>query len=119
MFFTPLWFYLKQLATTLIVEVLLFYFLASKKPIHVISAVSFNVFTHLSLHIFFSYMLLTQFGYNVWVYIFGEIMVTLIEVALYYISKGIPKFKKAVLLSLLFNVSSIVVGQIVNLVLGL
>lgn len=117
MFFSPLWFYLKQLFTTLIVEVGLFYLLASHKPIKVLSAVTFNVFTHLSLHIFFSYMLLTQIGYNIYVYIFGEVMVTLIEAALYYISKCIPKIKKAVLLSLLFNIASIIAGQIINMIL--
>lgn len=119
MFFIPLWFYLKQLFTTLIVEVGLFSLLASKKPINVLSAVSFNVFTHISLHIFFSYMLLTNMGYNIWVYIFGEVMVTLIEALLYYFSKCIPKFKKALLLSLIFNVASIVIGQVINLMLGI
>ena len=119
MFFTPLWFYLKQLFTTLIVEVGLFYILISKKPINVISAVTFNVFTHLSLNIFFSYMLLTQIGYNIYVYVFGEVMVTLIEAVLYYISKCIPKFKKALFFSVIFNIASIVVGQLINLILGL
>jgi len=118
MFFSPLWFYIKQLATTLIVEVGLFALLVSRKPVRILSAVSFNIFTHLSLHIFFSYMLLSSVGYNIYVYIFGEIMVTLIEAVLYYISKCIPKFPKALLLSLLFNAASIVVGQVVNLVIG-
>ncbi|MBN2880329.1 MAG: hypothetical protein JXN65_11955 [Clostridia bacterium] len=119
MFFTPLWFYLKQLFTTLIVEVGLFYMLVSKKPINVISAATFNVFTHISLNIFFSYMLLSQIGYNIYVYIFGEAMVTFIEAVLYYISKCIPKFKRAVFFSMIFNIASIVVGQIINLILGL
>jgi len=119
MFFIPLWFYFKQLLTTLIVEVGLFSILASKKPINILSAVSFNVFTHISLHIFFSYMILTSIGYNMWIYIVGEVMVTLIEAVLYYFSKCIPKFKKALLLSLIFNISSIVVGQVINLVLGI
>lgn len=119
MFFIPLWFYLKQLLTTLIVEVGLFSLLASKKPINIISAVSFNVFTHISLHIFFSYMLLTSIGYNTGVYIFGEVMVTIIEAVLYYFFKCIPKFKKALLLSFVFNISSIVIGQIINLILGI
>ena len=117
MFFNPLWFYFKQLATTLIVEVGLFALLVSKKPIKILSAISFNVFTHLSLHIFFSYMLLTSVGYNMYVYAFGEIMVTLVEAVLYYISKCIPKFKKALLLSLVFNAASIVVGQVINWVI--
>ncbi len=117
MFFTPLWFYLKQIFTTLIVEVGLFYLLVSHKPLKLISAATFNVFTHLSLHIFFSYMLLTQIGYNIYVYIFGEVMVTIIEGVLYYVSKCIPKFKRAVLLSVVFNIASIIVGQIINLIL--
>lgn len=119
MFFIPLWFYFKQLITTLIVEVGLFSLLASKKPINILSAFSFNVFTHISLHIFFSYMLLTNMGYNIWVYIFGEIMVTVIEALLYYVSRCIPKIKNALLLSLVFNVVSIVIGQIINLMLGI
>jgi len=119
MFFIPLWFYLKQLLTTLIVEVGLFSILASKKPINILSAASFNVFTHISLHLFFSYMLLTSVGYNIWVYIFGEVMVTIIEAVLYYFSKCISNFKKALLLSFIFNVSSIVIGQIINLILGI
>jgi len=119
MFFIPLWFYIKQLITTLIVEVGLFAILVSKKPVNIISATSFNVFTHISLHIFFSYMLLTNMGYNVYVYIIGEMMVTLIEACLYYISKCIPRFKKALILSLGFNIASIIVGQIINLFLGI
>ncbi|MEX1376168.1 MAG: hypothetical protein AB1Z23_01730 [Eubacteriales bacterium] len=119
MFFNPLWFYFKQLATTLIVEVGLFSLLVSKRPIRILSAVSFNVFTHLSLHIFFSYMLLTSIGYNMYVYLFGEIMVTLIEAGLYYISKCIPKFSKALLLSLVFNMASIIVGQAINWIIGI
>ncbi len=117
MFFTPLWFYFKQLFTTLIVEVGLFYFLVSKRPVKLLSAAVFNVFTHLSLNIFFSYMLLTQIGYNIYVYLFGEVMVTLIEAVLYYVSKCIPKFKRAVLLSVVFNIASIIVGQMINLIL--
>lgn len=119
MFFIPLWFYLKQLAVTLIVEVGLFAILASSKPRNILSAISFNVFTHISLHIFFSYMLLTSIGYNVYVYIFGEIMVWLLEASLYYISKCIPKFRRALVLAFVFNIASIVVGQLVNLVLGI
>lgn len=119
MFFVPLWFYLKQLLTTLIVEVGLFSLLVSKRPINILSAVSFNIFTHISLHVFFSYMLLTSIGYNIWIYIFGEIMVIIIEAVLYYFSKCISKFKKALLLSLIFNIASIVIGQIINLILGL
>ena len=118
MFFNPLWFYLKQLATTLIVEVGLFALIVSRKPIKILSAVSFNVFTHLSLHIFFSYMLLTSIGYNIYVYIFGEIVVMLIEAVLYYLSKCIPKFGRALWLSFLFNVASIVLGQLINAIIG-
>lgn len=58
-------------------------------------------------------------GYNIDVYIFGEVMVILIEAILYYASKCITKFKKAILLSLIFNIASIVVGQAINFALGI
>lgn len=117
MFFDPLWFYLKQLLTTLIVEVGLFYFIVSKKPLRVLSAISFNVATHISLHIFFSMMLLTATGYNFGVYLIGEIAVTMIEATLYWASKSIPRFTKALLWSTVFNLASIGVGQLINWIL--
>ncbi len=115
MFFTPLWFYLKGLAVTLVVEVGMFAFIISKKPLKILAAVSFNVISHLSLHLFFHAMVVWGAGYNFWVWLIGEILVFLFEGTLYYFSSLIPTVKKAFFWALMFNIASIAVGWIINL----
>lgn len=117
MFFDPLWIYLKGLIVTLIVEVGLFALIISRKPLKITAAACFNVLSHLSLHLFFTVMLRTQVGYNIYVWIAGEILVVLFEAALYYLGRLIPRFSKALMWSLVFNLASIAVGQLVNLIL--
>ena len=115
MFFTPLWFYLKGLAVTLIVEVGMFYFIISKKPLKVLAAVCFNVTSHILLHLFFHFMVVWGFGYNFYVWLIGEIFVWAFEGSLYLVSSLIPTAKKAYFWAFIFNIASIIVGQIINL----
>lgn len=117
MFFDPLWIYLKGLIVTLVVEVSVFELIISQKPLNITAAACFNVLSHLCLHLFFTAMLAAQVGYNIYVWIAGEILVVLFEAALYYMGRLIPRFTKAMLWLLVFNVASIAVGQLVNLVL--
>ena len=117
MFFNPLWFYLKGLAVTLLVEVGLFFLIISKKPLHITAAVSFNITTHISLHLFFRLMVIWGLGYNTVVWIIGEILVLAIEGFLYYISGLIPNVVKAYIWAFVFNISSIIVGYIINLII--
>ena len=118
MFFDPLWFYLKGLTVTLFVEVLLFAFIISKKPLHILTAVCFNVTTHISLHLFFRMMLLTGFGYNLPIWLLGEVLVLIVEGFLYWTSKLIPKISKAYFWAFIFNLSSIIVGWLINLLIA-
>ena len=115
MFFTPLWFYLKGLSVTLIVEVLMFYFIISKQPLKITAAVSFNVISHISLHLFFHFMVVWGFGYNFLVWLVGEILVVAFEGSLYLFSSLILCAKKAYFWAFVFNLASIVVGWIINL----
>ena len=117
MFFDPLLLYLKSLAVTLVVEVGLFTLLISHKPLKITAALFFNLVSHISLHLFFTLMLRTAAGYNIWVFIAGEVLVVLFEAGLYRLSRIIPEFKRALLWSLVFNLSSIAVGQLINLFL--
>ena len=95
MFFTPLWFYLKGLSVTLIVEVGLFALIISKKPLRILTAVLFNVVSHISLHLFFHFMVVWGAGYNFWVWLVGEVLVWAFEGTLYFASTLIPSAKKA------------------------
>lgn len=117
MFFYPVWMYLKALAVTLVVEVGMFSLIISRKPIKILAAVSFNILSHISLHLFFTLMIRTALGYSFWVWLIGEVLVVILEAILYYTSKIIPKISRAFLWSLVFNISSIVVGQLINLLL--
>lgn len=117
MFFDPIWLYLKGLVVTLIVEVLLFALVISKKPLHITAAACFNVTSHLLLHLFFQGMLLWGFGYNFYVWLIGELLVVLLESALFFFSRIIPNYRKAVFWALVFNLSSIAVGHAINLIL--
>lgn len=116
MFFDPLWFYLKQLITTLIVEVGLLYFINKSKGLDLVIATFINIVTHLSLHIFFS-LIITVVPYGFFIYIIGEIAVWLIEAGLYWVSKVIPKLKNALLISFVLNIASIIVGYLINLLI--
>lgn len=115
MFFTPLWLYLKGLAVTLIIEVGMFAFIISKRPLKITAAVSFNVISHILLHLFFHAMVVWGAGYNFYVWLLGEVLVVALEGTLYLISSLIPTAKKAYLWALAFNIASIIVGQIINL----
>lgn len=114
MFFDPFWFYLKQLLVTIIVEVGLLYLIIRPKKLDTLIAIFINITTHITLHIFFSLMIITEYPYAL-LYIVGEVLVWLIEAYLYYISKIISNLKISFALSLLFNVSSIVIGYVINL----
>ncbi|MCK5128704.1 MAG: hypothetical protein KAQ68_02540 [Clostridiales bacterium] len=116
MFFDPLWFYLKGLIVTLIVEVGLFAFIISKKPLRILAASSFNITSHILLHLFFHFMVVWGFGYNFYAWLIGEILVLLLEGFLYWFSKLIPDIKKAYLWAFVFNIASIILGQIINLI---
>lgn len=117
MFFDPLWFYLKGLVVTLIVEVGMFYLFISKKPLRLLATSLFNITSHISLHIFFHYMVVWGFGYNFYIWFIGELLVLALEGFLYWFSKLIPDVKKAYLWAFLFNIASIIVGQIINVFL--
>lgn len=117
MFFSPLWLYLKALGVTLFVEVGLFTIFISKKPIKILSSASFNLLSHLLLHLFFYYLIVFGIGYGFWIWFIGEILVLALEGFLYYISKIIPDIRKAYIWAFVFNISSIIVGQIINLFL--
>ncbi len=114
MFFNPAWLYFKALGVTLIVEVGLFALIVSKKPLKILAASSFNVMSHISLHLFFHFMVVWGFGYSFYVWLIGEILVLALEGFLYYISKLIPDVRKAYLWAFVFNMASIIVGQIIN-----
>lgn len=114
MFFSPLWFYLKNLVVTLIVEVGLFSLVISKRPLKILAASSYNLVSHLLLHLFFHYCVVWGLGYSFNIWLVGEILVWLFEGFLYYYSRLIPKITKAFLLAFIFNIASILVGQIIN-----
>ena len=115
MFFDPLWFYLKGLAVTLIIECGLFAFIISKRLLKIVTAVLFNIVSHISLHLFFHFMVVWGFGYSFYVWLIGEILVLALEGFLYNFSKLIPDIRKAYLWAFIFNIASIIVGQIINL----
>lgn len=117
MFFDPLCLYLKQLFVTIIVEVGLLYLIIRLKKLDILIAIFINITTHITLHIFFSLMIVNEYPF-VLLYIVGEVLVWLIEAYLYYISKIICDLRKSFALSLLFNVSSIVIGYIINLLIS-
>ncbi len=117
MFFSPLWFYLKNLAVTLIVEVGLFTLIISKAPLKILAAASFNMVSHLLLHLFFHYCVVWGFGYNFEIWLIGEILVLILEGFLYYFSKLIPNLAKAYLWAFIFNLASIIVGKLINLLI--
>lgn len=114
MFFDPLWLYLKQLLVTIIVEIGLLFLIIRPKKLDMLIAIFINITTHISLHIFFSLMITTECSF-VLLYIIGEVLVWIIEAYLYYVSKVIIDLKKSFTLSLLLNVSSIVIGYVINL----
>ena len=116
MFFDPLWFYLKQLFVTLVVEVGLLYILNRSKGLDLVIAGFINLVSHLALHIFFS-LIITVVPYGVYIYIAGEAGVWVFEAAMYRVSKIIPKFNIALLISLILNIASIIVGWLINLIL--
>ncbi|MBT3318492.1 MAG: hypothetical protein HN948_08795 [Clostridia bacterium] len=117
MFFDPIWLYLKGLAVTLIVEVGLFTLIISKKPLQITAAAFFNITSHLLLHLFFQGMLLIGFGYNFYAWLIGEVLVLLLESALFFFSRIIPSYRKALFWALVFNLSSIAIGHFINLLL--
>lgn len=115
MFFDPFLLYLKALVITLVVEVGIFVFFVSKKPIAICAAVLFNLFTHLSLHLLFYYAVVFGIGYGFWVWLFGEILVWLVEGLLYYISKIIPNIMKSFFWAFIMNIGSILIGMLIDL----
>jgi hypothetical protein len=117
MFFTPLWFYLKGLAVTLTVEGSMFAFIISKRPLKILAAAFFNVTSHILLHLFFHAMVVWGAGYNFYIWLAGEVLVVALEGSLYLFSSLIPTAKKAYFWALVFNVASIIVGQIINLII--
>ena len=117
MFFNPLWYYLKGLAVTLIVEVGMFYLIISRKPLRVMAAFCFNVVSHISLHLFFHAMVVWGAGYSFWVWLAGEILVWAFEGTLYLVSYLIPTAKKAYFWAFVFNIASIAVGWLINLLI--
>jgi hypothetical protein len=116
MFFDPLWFYLKQLAVTLVVEVVLLYVINKSKGLDLVIAGFINIVTHISLHIFFS-LIITVIPYGTLVYISGEIAVWLTEAGLYRLSQITPNFKKSLFIALVLNLASIIVGYATNLLI--
>ena len=114
MFFSPLWFYLKNISVTLIVEVGLFALVISKAPLKIVAAAFFNLVSHLLLHLFFHYCVVWGLGYSFIIWLLGEFLVLALEGFLYFFSKLIPKLGKAYLWAFIFNLSSIIVGQLIN-----
>jgi hypothetical protein len=116
MFFSPLSSYLQALIITLVVEVGLFALIISRKPAQILAAVSFNVLSHLLLHLYFHFAVVSGWDSRFGIWLTGEIGVWALEGFLYYFSKIIPKISKAALWSFVFNLASIIVGFAFNLV---
>ena len=115
MFFTPLSSYLPALFITLVVEVSLFALIISRKPAQIIAAVSFNLLSHLLLHLFFHFAVVSGWDNRFGIWLVGEICVWALEGFLYYFSKIIPKIGKAALWSFVFNMASIIAGFAIDL----
>ncbi len=110
MFFLPISSYLQALIITLVVEVGLFALIISRKPAQILAAASFNLLSHLLLHLFFHFAVVSGWDSRFGIWLTGEIGVWALEAFLYWFSKIIPKFGKAALWSLVFNLASIIVG---------
>lgn len=117
MFFSPLSSYLQALIITIIVEVGLFALIISHKPAQIIAAVSFNLLSHLLLHLFFHFAVVSGWDNRFSIWLVGEIGVWALEGFLYYFSKIIPKIGKAALWSFVFNMASIIAGFVIDLFL--
>jgi hypothetical protein len=116
MFFSPIEMYLKALLVTLVVEVVLFVILISKKPLKITAAVLFNLSSNLLLHVYFHYCVVWGFSSMITIWIIGEIFVIVFESLLFNYSKIITPIKRATLFSILFNGCSIVIGRLISLV---
>jgi len=117
MFFNPLNIYLRTLLITLIVEVVLFFFLISKKPLKITAAALFNILSHLLLHIFFHYAIVYGLNSRLIIWLIGEISVVTLEAFLFHFGRVISPVKRAFFYSILFNVSSIIIGYLMGLIL--
>ena len=116
MFFLPLSSYLQALFITLIVEVGLFALIISRKPAQIIAAISFNLLSHLLLHLFFHFAVVSGWDSRFAIWLVGEIGVWVLEGFLYYVSKIIPKIGKAALWSFVFNMASIIAGFAIDFI---
>jgi len=116
MFFFPLSNYLTALGITLVVEVGLFVLIISKRPLKILAAASFNLLSHLLLHLFFHFAVVSGWDSRFGIWLVGEIGVWALEGALYYFSGLIPKAHKAALWSFVFNMASIIVGLAVDFI---
>ena len=110
MFFTPLSAYLQALVITLVVEVGLFIIFINKKPLPILASVSFNLLSHLSLHLFFHFAVVWGLYSRILIFVIGEALVVLLEGYLYCFARIIPKAGKAFLWALLLNIASILAG---------
>jgi len=115
MFFNPIDFYLKALLTTLIVEGMLFIILISKKPLKLAAALIFNLLSNVLLHVYFHYAVVYALGSKLFIWIIGEVLVILLEAFLFYISK-ILSAKQAIIVSVIFNLCSILIGSLISAV---
>ena len=114
MFFTPISSYLTALIITLVVEVGLFALIISHQPAKIIAAISFNLLSHLLLHLFFHIAVVSGWDNRFMIWLVGEIGVWILEGFLYYFSKIIPKIGKAALWSFVFNMASIIAGFVID-----
>lgn len=117
MFFFPLSSYLTALGITLLVEVGLFALIISHRPAKILGVASFNLLSHLLLHLFFHFAVVSGWDSRFGIWLVGETGVWALEGFLYYFSKMIPKIGRAVLWSLVFNLASIVIGFAVDLII--
>ena len=114
MSFTPIEIYLKALFVTLIVEVILFALLISKKPLKISAVLLFNLSSNLLLHVYFHYCVVLGFSSMIAIWIIGEILVIIFETLAFYSSKIITPIKRATLFAILFNGCSIIVGRLIS-----
>jgi len=113
MFFNPINLYLKALITTLVVEGILFIMFISKKPLKLAAALIFNLLSNVLLHVYFHYAVVYALGSKLYTWINGEVIVILLEAFLFYISK-ILSAKQAIIVSVIFNLCSILIGFLVS-----
>ena len=113
MFFNPIDLYLKALLTTLVVEGMLFIIFISKKRLKLAAALIFNLLYNVLLHVYFHYAIVYSLGSKLIIWIIGEVLVILLEAFLFYISKILPA-KQAIIVSVIFNLCSILIGFLVS-----